>query len=112
MELPAELEASLTGRTFEPISDGESGAAVWRCAMNASPPLYLKTASLAAGLLLDGEAARLRWMKERHMPVPTVRNYCRIGDTEYLLLDEVAGLGASARQWTSALPEVIAAIAD
>ena len=112
MDLPGELSARLTGRSFEPVGLGESGAAVWRCTMDGSPPLYLKAASVAADLQLDQEADRLRWMKHHDLPVPAVREYGRRGATEYLLLDEVAGAAASDQQWTSSFPEVVAALGE
>jgi len=112
MELPEELRSRLAGRTFEPIVGGESGALVWRCETDGSPPVYLKAAPLAAELKLDQEAARLRWMREHDLPVPAVREYCNIGDAEFLLAGEVAGVAASDPQWASNLPEVIAALAD
>ena len=112
MELPTELSSILAGHSFEPIVGGESGAAIWRCMSNGSRPLYLKSALLALDLQLDQEAARLRWMVDRETPVPRVRGYYRLRDSEYLLLDEVRGIPASDSTWTSAPQETVLAIAD
>ena len=100
----------LPRHTCERVTIGESGAGVWRCAIEGSPPVYLKAAPLGARLHLDQEAGRLRWMKERDLPVPAVRDCGRIGSTEFLLLEQVPGLAASESQWASRLPEAIAAI--
>jgi aminoglycoside phosphotransferase len=110
IDLPDELAVKLIGRVFEPISLGESGASVWRCTMERSTPLYLKVASIAADLRLDGEADRLRWMKGHGLPVPAVTEYGSLVDTEYLILEEAAGLAASDPAWATFLPEVVHAI--
>jgi len=110
MNLPNELLAKLPGRAFESISLGESGASVWRCTVEHAPALFLKTAAVAADLRLDNEAHRLRWMKAHELPVPGVRGFGRIGDLEYLLLDEVTGTPASASQWALLLPQVVSAL--
>ncbi|MFN2567489.1 MAG: APH(3') family aminoglycoside O-phosphotransferase [Gemmatimonadaceae bacterium] len=111
MDPPAEVVARLLPRhAFERVTIGESGAGVWRCTSDGSPPVYLKAAPSSAGLQLDGEADRLRWMKERDLPVPAVRDYGRIGSTEFLLLEEVSVLAASEPEWTSCLPEAITAL--
>ena len=112
MDVTTTLTAALTDYAFEPISLGESGAAVWRCSMAGSPTLYLKTAALSAELRLDEEAERLRWMKERDLPVPIVREYGHTDHAEYLLLDEVAGIAASDPTWRRFLPEVATALGE
>src|SRR3954469_11761377 len=99
MDVTTTLTAALTDYAFEPISLGESGASVWRCSMEGAPTLYLKTATLAAGLRLDDEAERLRWMKEQDLPVPAVREYGCTDRAEFLLLDEVPGVAASDPMW-------------
>ena len=110
--LPAELRARLSGYSFHPVTLGESGAVVWRCTIDGRPPLYLKCAPLSEALALDAEAARLRWMMSRGVPVPHVRDYSRAKDSEYLLLDEVPGVPASDREWLGAIPGVIVAMAQ
>jgi aminoglycoside 3'-phosphotransferase-2 len=112
MDVTTTLTAALADYAFEPISLGESGASVWRCSMAGAPTLYLKTAALVAELRLDEEAERLQWMKERDLPVPTVREYGRSDHAEYLLLDEVAGVTASDPTWRRFLPEVASALGE
>jgi aminoglycoside phosphotransferase len=112
MDVTATLTSALTDYAFEPISLGESGASVWRCTMTGAPTLYLKTAALAAELRLDEEAERLGWMKDRHLPVPTVREYGHTDHAEYLLLDEVTGVAASDPTWRRFLPEVVTALGE
>lgn len=110
MNLPRKLEARLAGYSLAQVGLGESGAAVWRCTTEGSPSLYLKTASLAASLHLDHEAARLRWMKQRELRVPVVSAYTRSGAAEYLLLEELPGVPASDAVWTSRVPELVTAL--
>jgi aminoglycoside 3'-phosphotransferase-2 len=112
MDVATTLTTTLTDYSFEPISLGESGASVWRCSMDGAPTLYLKMAALAAGLRLDGEAERLRWMKEQDLPVPAVREYGRTDRAEFLLLDEVPGVAASDPMWRRFLPEVATALGE
>jgi aminoglycoside phosphotransferase len=112
MDVTTTLTAALSDYAFEPIRLGESGASVWRCSMAGARTLYLKTAALVAELRLDEEAERLRWMKERDLPVPTVREYGRTDSAEYLLLDEVAGVAASDPTWRRFLPEVATALGE
>lgn len=112
MDLPAAIADRLAGYAFEPISLGESGAAVWRCTMENSPPCYLKAASLDADLRLGDEAERLRWMKQRALPVPAVFEYGCIDGTEWLLLEEVRGVAASDPGWESALAKVVVALGE
>jgi aminoglycoside phosphotransferase len=108
---PPEVVARLLPRhACERVTTGESGAEVWRCAIEGSPPVYLKAAPISAGLELDQEASRLRWMKERDLPAPVVRDCGRIDSMEFLLLEEVPGLAASEPHWASRLPDAIAAI--
>lgn len=92
----AELVARLLPRhVCTRVTIGESGAGVWRCTIEGSLPVYLKAGPISAGLELDEEASRLRWMKERGLPVSAVRDCGRIEGTEFLLLEEVPGLVAS-----------------
>ncbi|MBC7790567.1 MAG: aminoglycoside 3'-phosphotransferase [Anaerolineae bacterium] len=101
----------MPGRNCEPVIGGQSGALVWRCSNEGLATLYVKAAPLSVDLRLDREADRLRWMVAHHIPVPEVRDYCRIHDVEYLVVDEIPGVPASDPEWASSLPEVIAALA-
>ena len=83
MHLPPELATQLAGYAFAPVQLGQSGAAVWHCTREACSPRYLKVASRGADLLLHGEAARLRWMREHGASVPAVRAYVCRDDVEY-----------------------------
>jgi aminoglycoside 3'-phosphotransferase-2 len=100
----------LVGYALEPILLGASGADVWRCTMPHAPTRVLKSAPIAAGLRLDREVERLRWMRDHGAPVPAVCDYERVGSKEYLLLDEVPGTAASDPQWIPLAPEVAAAL--
>ena len=108
---PEELDPVLAHYHFERVTVGMSAAAVWRCTREGAPTLYLKTAQTGAAMALDGEAARLEWMRASGLPVPAVHAYLRTGDAEYLLLDEVDGVDASDQRWQSVAARVIAALA-
>ena len=110
MEIPTEIAARLAGYAFAPIGIGESGATVWRCAAEHLPTLYLKVAPHVAELGLDREHERLRWMHERDLFVPAVREYRCIGGFEYLLLDEIVGADASNAKWRGRSLEVVTAL--
>jgi aminoglycoside 3'-phosphotransferase-2 len=69
---------------------------VLRYARAGAPALFLKAVAAPDGRPLGDEAARLRWMAARGVPVPAVRHYALSGGWEYLLLDEVPGTDASA----------------
>jgi aminoglycoside 3'-phosphotransferase-2 len=91
---PPELAALLRRRAAQPITTGESGARVLRYTRAGAPTLFLKTIA-ADGRALGDEAARLRWMAARGVPVPEVLHYAVHADREYLLLTEVPGVDAS-----------------
>ena len=93
---PPEIAALLRGRSAQPVTTGESGARVLRYARAGAPALFLKTVAAPDGGPLGDEAARLRWMAARGVPVPAVRHYALSEGWEYLLLDEVPGTDASA----------------
>ena len=104
------LTHRLAGYALAQVTLGESGATVWRCAAANTGTLYLKTAPLAAALDLDGERARLVWLKERGQPVPAVRDYGRDDVVEWLLVDEVDGVVASDPSWTAHAHDVAIAL--
>lgn len=110
MNLPNGISARLAGYEIAPVGIGESGASVWRCDAPWMPTLYLKVASLAAELSLDKEDERLRWMHERELFVPVVRDYGCIDDYEYLLLEEIGGVNAANSQWHDWPLEVVEAL--
>jgi len=108
---PEELDPVLAHRQLERVTAGMSAAAVWRCTREGESTLYLKTALTSAAMALDGEAARLEWMRASGLPVPAVHAYLKTEAAEYLLLDEVAGVDASEQRWQSVAARVIAALA-
>lgn len=100
MHIPPELSAALAGKRLDPVGLGESGAHVWRCSGVGLSALYLKAAPVSAQLGLDQEAECMRWLRGRGVPVPAVREYLRLGDTEYLLAESSDGVPASAPEWS------------
>jgi aminoglycoside 3'-phosphotransferase II len=78
---------------------GESGARVVRWDAGGSPALFLKSATRVRGAesdFLSGEAARLRWMRGRGLPVPDVLHHSVLGEREWLLTGAVPGIDAAA----------------
>ena len=100
----------LPGYACEPVALGESGAGVWRCTPRGSTSVYLKAAPVATGLRLGDEADRLRWMRDQDILVPAVIDSGRVGDTEFLLLEEIPGTVASDARWSASLPGTVAAL--
>jgi aminoglycoside 3'-phosphotransferase-2 len=98
---PPDIAALLRGRAAQPVTTGESGAHVARYVRAGARGLYLKAAAIAdggspeGGGPLGGEAARLRWMAVRGVPVPAVHRYVLHEGWEYLVLDEVPGSDAA-----------------
>jgi len=82
---------------------------VWKCT-GVGPAWYLKAAPVAAGLRLDHEAARLRWMHARQLLVPAVVSYINAGGSEYLLTEEAVGQPASAQKWSCRQADVAIAL--
>lgn len=110
MDVPRELSLLLADREFEAVELGDSGAGVWRCPLPGQAPRYLKVAPVDAQLALEQEAARLRWMRDRGLPVPAVLAYLRQGDAEYLLTEAAVGVPASASEWREAAERVATAL--
>lgn len=106
----AVFRARLPGRSFERVTLGESGAATWRCPAPSGDAVYLKTAPIAAELDLGGEAARLTWLGAHGVPVPSVRDAGRIGDLEFVITEEVAGLPASSPAWGVSLHRMLTVV--
>jgi aminoglycoside 3'-phosphotransferase II len=110
MDLHQELSTRLAGRRAHPVSTGESGAGVWRCSLPGKSTWYLKAAPLDAQLRLDQEAACMQWMREHGLPAPAVREYLRLGDAEYLIVEAAVGVPASAREWSAESRRVAVAL--
>ncbi|HEY4304737.1 MAG TPA: APH(3') family aminoglycoside O-phosphotransferase [Gemmatimonadaceae bacterium] len=99
MHLPHDLRLRLADRELEPVSIGQSDAAVWRCTRRGHLDWYLKTASVADGGL-EREAACVRWMRGVGLPVPAVIDYARESETDFLLSEAAIGTPASDSHWT------------
>ncbi|HXT15643.1 MAG TPA: APH(3') family aminoglycoside O-phosphotransferase [Gemmatimonadaceae bacterium] len=108
--LPSALRERLNDYSFERVVLGESGATVVRCTAASRETLYLKSAPLDSGVELEQEAARMRWMAARGLPVPQVENYTCADDVEYLLTSAVRGTAASDTHWSSHAAAVVGAL--
>ena len=110
MQLTHELNRLLAGRQLEPVSLGESGAAVWRCTQPGHAAWYLKSAPVDPHRGLEREAACMRWMREFELPVPAVLAYRRSNDIDYLLSEAGVGVPASDSEWAQESRGVAAAL--
>lgn len=93
--LPAALRALLPAHTSTRITDGESGAAVFRLESPGGEVLYLKHADRPLADALSAEHARLQWLAGR-VPVPSVRAFERRAHDAFLLTSALPGRSASA----------------
>ncbi len=86
-ELPEALRRVLPAARWETVTDGRSGAGVWR-----SSRFVLKVQA-RAGLErpLHAEMLRLRWLAGR-VPVPAVAGYEVTPEAEYLAMSRLPGL--------------------
>jgi aminoglycoside phosphotransferase len=87
LELPAPLRRVLPAARWEAVTDGESGAQVWR-----SSRFVLKVvARVGLERPLHAEVLRLRWLAGR-VPVPEVAGYEVTPDTEFLAMTRLPGV--------------------
>ena len=87
MQLPPDLDALVGPAEWQPVREGESGAAVYRLVAGAVVR-YLKVTPPEAG---QAEAERLRWLRGR-VPVPEVLYAAPDQEQHYLLLSAIPGL--------------------
>jgi aminoglycoside 3'-phosphotransferase II len=87
---PAFLQTFLHGNTLTPITEGLSGAEVWRVAQAEIPLYYLKIATQTGANELRGESERLGWMSQR-FPTPKVVAIGEAQEKRYLLTTALKG---------------------
>lgn len=87
--LPAALEG-LRARDWQPITLGQSEAAVWRIA-GGGETLFLKTTPRHDLSELPGEAARLAWLADTPIPAPAIRDYIEADSAFWLLTTALPG---------------------
>ncbi|WP_188964655.1 APH(3') family aminoglycoside O-phosphotransferase [Deinococcus aquiradiocola] len=86
-DLPDALRRVLPAARWEAVTDGESGAGVWRSTrhvLKAVPRVGLERP-------LQAEALRLRWLAAR-LPVPDVLGYEVTPDAEFLAMERLRGV--------------------
>lgn len=88
--IPVHWQERLAGCALEPVTLGESGAAVFRVRRPDQSLLYLKLASGYEGEELAGESARLRWLAGR-VCVPGVIDEMSDGGSHGLLMSAMQG---------------------
>ncbi|MCC3776394.1 APH(3') family aminoglycoside O-phosphotransferase [Streptomyces sp. UNOB3_S3] len=88
------------GHEWTPVTDGDSGAFVYR--LSGPSALYAKVAPLdrdaGLGLDLEGEAARLHWLTERGFPASRVVDLGSDATVSWLVTEAVPGVSA-AEEW-------------
>ena len=100
--IPESVRFATAGYGWQPVADGESGAAVFRLHAQGRPTLFLKCGN---GRVADGitaEMARLHWLAGR-LPVPAVQHFVCAPGEAYLLTTAVHG--RSAREYIIEHPE-------
>ncbi|WP_030675367.1 APH(3') family aminoglycoside O-phosphotransferase [Streptomyces rimosus] len=94
------LRRRYSGHQWAPVSDGASGAGVFRLG-GEGRDLFVKVAaagaSAASGLSLSAEAERLVWLAGVGVPVPRVVESGGDGAAAWLVTEAVPGRPASAR---------------
>ena len=88
--LPDDLRHAADGYAWTPVTDGESGGAVFRLEAPSRPALYLKSGTGPVAADIAAEYARLEWLAGR-ASVPAVRRFVRLPDAAYLLTTAVPG---------------------
>lgn len=79
------------GPAWEPVTDGESGASVFR---SADGSRYAKCVPAAAATSLEEERDRVGWLSERGVPGPRVLDWRVTPDAACLVTSAVAGVPA------------------
>jgi aminoglycoside phosphotransferase len=87
---PAFLQPFLHGNTLTPITEGLSGAEVWRVAQAEIPLYYLKIATQTGANELRAEGERLDWISQR-FPTPKVVIIGEAQEKRYLLTTALKG---------------------
>lgn len=93
--IPEILRSATTGYAWLPVTDGESGAEVFRLSADGRPTLFLKCGTGRAAHDITAEVVRLEWLAGR-LPVPAVRLFVRAPEKAYLLMSAVSGTSAAA----------------
>ena len=92
--VPDALHVLCAGRRWSPITDGESGAHVFRLEAPTGPAYFLKQATCGEQTgTLQAEHDRLQWLASR-VQVPPLIGFVRDGATSYLLTDALPGESA------------------
>jgi aminoglycoside phosphotransferase len=110
-DLPSALLDLIAGYSPTRITEGCSGAEVFRLTREEAPPLYLKTNHHPAGDSLADERARIEWLHGR-LPVPVIHCFITDHGNEYLLLSEVPGVPASDRSHEGKIEALVRLLAD
>lgn len=106
MPIPAKWREAFAGATVEQQAIGESQADVFRLRRDREKDLFLKSDRIRPLCELPDEVARLRWMKQLDLPVPTVLDTGTENGRHWLLMSAVAGRDlASASDLTA--PQII-----
>lgn len=91
LDLPEIWRARLAGYDAAPQTIGMSGAEVYRLAADGRDPLFLKTEPVTPFSELQGEAARLLWLRSQRIPCPGVIGTAEHGERTWLLMSAVPG---------------------
>lgn len=90
-KVPFFLEEYVRDSRFVVVTEGMSGAKVWRVEQNGLPLYYLKAGSQVVGTEIRAEAERLAWIGDR-FPAPQVIVFGEEAETAYLLTAALKGV--------------------
>lgn len=110
--VPDPIRSATAGYAWTPVTDGESGGAVFRLATLGRPTLYLKCGAGRVADDITAEFARLEWLAGR-LPVPSVVHFVRSPGDAYLLTTAVPGKSADDYfvEHPGRRPEIVVALA-
>ncbi|MCO1655645.1 APH(3') family aminoglycoside O-phosphotransferase [Pseudonocardia humida] len=111
---PDALLQRFPDHTWSSVTDGLSGALVWR--LHGPSELFVKVAGasphLDSGFDVRAEVERTRWLAGRGIPVPEVVDAGTTGAEHWLITTAVAGLPAAHAWSAEQVPAVVDALAD
>lgn len=108
---PTTIKRIYVGATWQEVTSGCSGTAVFRISKKDGVVYYLKIVKNTLNQEMLAEKERLEWLRGR-LPVPTVLA-CITNDTDtYLLLSEIKGLMAQDERFSEDIPTIIRTLAE
>lgn len=109
INLPQKLQGHIDTTQWETVSEGESGAQVYR--LHDETTRYLKVSPVTAYPSIKENCLRLQWLESK-IPVPQVLQYEESDTHQYLLMSDCPGLHPLHDNLNWTVEERIALLAD